>query len=93
MKIRPTPQFSRDLKKILKKNYDKKKFEKVLKLITLGEKMILKRAYRDHSLKGNWKGYRECHIDADWLLIYRIENEGHVCELVLIRTGNHDQLF
>ena len=55
--------------------------------------MILKRAYRDHSLKGNWKGYRECHIDADWLLIYRVENEGHMCELVLIRTGNHDQLF
>ncbi|MGX7182025.1 type II toxin-antitoxin system YafQ family toxin [Enterococcus pallens] len=42
-------------------------------------------------LKGNWKGFRECHVEADWLLIYRIHND--VCELVLVRTGNHDNLL
>ena len=46
---------------------------------------------RDHALKGNWKGYRELHIDADWLLIYQVEREE--LELVLVRSGSHDSLL
>ncbi|WP_338151769.1 type II toxin-antitoxin system YafQ family toxin [Enterococcus cecorum] len=51
----------------------------------------LKTFYKDHSLKGNWQGYRELHIEDDWLLIYKIEKES--ITLVLTRTGKHDDLF
>ena len=46
---------------------------------------------RDHELTGNWVGHRECHIQPDWLLIYRIEND--VLVLTLARTGTHSDLF
>ena len=45
--------------------------------------------YRDHPLRGIWKGYREAHVEPDWILIYRIEGD----ELRLIRTGSHADLF
>lgn len=56
MKIRALPQFTRDLKKMLKKNYKKSELEKVLILITEKKTEELKRKYKDHSLQGNWKG-------------------------------------
>ena len=46
-------------------------------------------SYRDHALAGNWKGFRECHIQPNWLLIYRIAGN----ELQLARTGSHAELF
>ena len=46
---------------------------------------------KDHELSGNWVGYRECHIQPDWLLIYYIEND--VLVLTLARTGTHSDLF
>jgi mRNA interferase YafQ len=46
---------------------------------------------RDHLLTGNWVGHRECHIQSDWLLVYRIEND--VLVLTLARTGSHSDLF
>jgi mRNA interferase YafQ len=45
--------------------------------------------YMDHSLRGNWKGYRDAHIEPDWLLIYRVTGD----ELHLARTGSHADLF
>jgi len=45
--------------------------------------------HRNHFLKGEWKHYAECHIEPDWLLIYRIVDE----ELQLARTGSHADLF
>lgn len=51
----------------------------------LGEK------YRDHSLSGNFAGFRECHIKPDWLLIYLIEND--ILTLTLVDTGSHSDLF
>ena len=49
----------------------------------------LPQKYHDHELTGNWRGFRECHIQPDWLLIYRI-NAG---KLYLTRTGTHSDLF
>lgn len=46
---------------------------------------------RDHALTGNWEGHRECHIQPDWLLVYRIEED--VLVLTLARTGTHSDLF
>ena len=47
--------------------------------------------FRDHNLTGKWQGYRECHIQPDWLLVYRISDDDLV--LVLTRTGSHSDLF
>lgn len=64
-------------------------------LETIVEKLLhgipLEEKYRDHALSGNYKGYRECHIQPDWLLIYLIEND--ILTLTLIDTGTHADLF
>ena len=51
----------------------------------------LNEKYRDHALKGNWNGFRECHIQPDWLLIYLIEDD--ILTLTLVDTGTHSDLF
>lgn len=57
----------------------------------LANQRPLDEKYRDHELTGNYRNFRECHIEPDWLLIYRIEK----CELTLalVRTGTHSDLF
>ncbi len=52
---------------------------------------VLDAKYHDHALNGTYKGYRECHIKPDWLLIYYIEND--ILTLTLSRTGSHSDLF
>lgn len=59
--------------------------EKLLHGIPLDDK------YKDHALKGNWGGFRECHIQPDWLLIYLIEDD--ILTLTLVDTGTHADLF
>jgi len=87
LSIRQSTQFRRDVKRLKRQGADLKQLETITKqLVTQNP---LAERYRDHSLVGNWKGFRECHIQPDWLLIYRIEDE----ELQLARTGSHAQLF
>lgn len=93
MKIRVTPQCRRDLKRIKKKHYSLADFEKVVELIVIQDTQILMQKYKDHALKGNWLGFRECHIKSDWLLIYKVNRDKNLVELVLTRTGSHDELF
>ena len=59
----------------------------VIEKLVAGEKLEPK--YRDHQLSGNWKDHRDCHIESDWILIYRIEEKN----LILERTGSHSELF
>lgn len=93
MKIRLTPKCERDLKKLKKKHYDLESFQTVVEHIVNGDLETLFRVYKDHALKGNWQGFRECHIESDWLLIYRINKDDNLCEVVLTRSGSHDELF
>jgi mRNA interferase YafQ len=53
------------------------------------EGQLLEPKYRDHQLSGNWQGHRDCHIEPDWLLIYKITD----ADLYLERTGSHSDLF
>ena len=53
------------------------------------EEVVLPPRYRDHPLSGNWKHHRDCHIEPDWLLIYKIDGT----DLYLVRTGTHSDLF
>lgn len=91
MQIRFTPTFKRDFKRYKKKHFDMSKLQSVIQLIVNREIEILCMQYKDHILKGQWQGYRELHIESDWLLIYKIDNDNLI--LTLFRTGSHDDLF
>ncbi|MBF0199455.1 MAG: type II toxin-antitoxin system YafQ family toxin [Planctomycetes bacterium] len=77
----------KDLRIAKKQNRDFSKFEKVVTLLQKGQPLSQK--YKDHQLTGNYKNFLECHIENDWLLMYRIENY----QLQLTRVGTHSELF
>ncbi|TAL17088.1 type II toxin-antitoxin system YafQ family toxin [bacterium] len=84
-----TGQFRRDVKLMKKRGREVSALETVLGLLIDGEQLPAR--YRDHSLSGNWIRHRECHIEPDWLLIYRIfEGDASIC---FERTGTHSDLF
>ena len=82
-----TNQFKRDIKRLKKRGKDLNKLGVVLRM--LAEDLSLDARYRDHALSGDWSGSRDCHIEPDWLLIYRLEPDS----LFLERTGSHSDLF
>ncbi len=84
-----TTRFKKDYKQAMKRGLCIDKIDNVIRM--LAECQTLPKEYCDHPLAGNWKGYRECHIEPDWLLIYRIEND--ILVLTLSRTGTHSDLF
>jgi mRNA interferase YafQ len=87
--IEVSTRFKKDYKLILKRGYDLDLLKEVIDILANGEQLPEK--YKDHSLMGNYSGYRECHIASDWLLIYRIEK--NILILALTRTGSHSDLF
>jgi mRNA interferase YafQ len=82
-----TKQFGKDLKKMLNRGKPKKKVKEVLKKLINEEQLDAR--FKDHKLIGNLKDRRECHIEPDWLLIYK-KTSG---EIVFERTGTHSDLF
>ena len=80
-------KFKRDARKTRKRGKDLSKLRHLLDLLI--QQSPLADRYSDHPLRGPWKGYREVHIEPDWLLIYRVSGE----ELHLVRTGSHSDLF
>lgn len=89
--IRRTPTFKRDYKRAMRLGRSRKTFLAALELLVADERELLRTRYRDHALKGKWSGYRELHLEGDWLLIYKIESDTLV--LVLTSMGSHDDLF
>ena len=82
-----TTQFKRDLKRAKRRGKDTDKIKAVMsKLI---DEEILEERYRDNALIGNYIGRRECHIEPDWLLIYKLQDD----EIIFERTGTHADLF
>ena len=89
LKIVASTQFKKDLKLAAKRGLKLDGLRTVVD--ALANQQPLDEKYRDHSLSGNYSSFRECHIEPDWLLIYRInDNE---LELYLFRTGTHADLF
>ena len=80
-------QFKRDVSRLQKRGKDLSKLRAPIAML-LRQAPLLAR-YRDHPLRGNWRRYREFHIETDWLLIYHVEGD----ELQLVRTGSHADLF
>lgn len=89
LKIRYTNKFKKDFKTVIKRGYNSKKFEAIITLLVQCKPLPEKN--KDHNLTGNWEGFRECHIEPDWLLIYKVEND--ILTLTLMRTGTHSDLF
>lgn len=85
--LRYIGKFKRDLKTCQKRGYNLQLLKTIVDTLRIPEPLEIKN--RDHDLKGNYKGFRECHIAPDWLLIYRYKGE---C-LELSRTGTHVELF
>lgn len=83
----PKTQFKKDVKLAKRRGKNLAKLDELLQLLCAGLPLPAKN--REHTLSGDWSGYRECHIEPDWLLIYVVvEND-----LILVRTGSHADLF
>ena len=87
--ISMSAQFKKDLKKVIKQHKDFVKLQNVITLIALAKPLPPK--YHNHQLIGNYVGCYECHIEPDWLLIYRIDSD--ILILHLLRTGSHAELL
>jgi len=82
-----TTQFEKDIQRMRKRGKDIQKLKQVL-LSLIAEEQLVER-FKDHPLIGNYKDRRECHIEPDWLLIYKLIGS----EIIFERTGTHTDLF
>lgn len=89
LKLAYTAKFKKDYKKAKRQGRNLAKLTKALDLLCREQE--LPPSFRDHALIGNYQGHRECHLEPDWLLIYRTDAD----ELILTatRTGSHSDLF
>ncbi|MDB5255173.1 MAG: addiction module toxin RelE [Candidatus Nomurabacteria bacterium] len=85
-----TKAFKKSIRKLDKSgNFNRAKVESIVTLLSKGKG--LSQQYKDHALKGEWLGYRECHLEPDLLLIYTIQE--NILILLLVDIGSHSQLF
>ena len=87
--VKYTTQFKKDYIRALRRKQNITLLDEIITKLAMGESLPDKN--KDHALTGDWIGHRECHIQPDWLLIYRIEDD--VLVLTLSRTGTHSDLF
>ncbi|HAO23116.1 MAG: hypothetical protein BWK80_44470 [Desulfobacteraceae bacterium IS3] len=80
-------RFDRDMRRIVKRRKDTEKLKIVIRMLIRQEK--LDDRYKNHPLKGKYKDCYDCHIEPDWILIYRIEGDA----IQFVRTGSHADLF
>lgn len=89
LSVEITTQFKRDLKLAKRRNKNLSLIHIIMKDIQTEK--LLEKKYRDHPLIGSWHGHRECHIEPDWLLIYKLLTEEKI--VIFTRTGSHADLF
>ena len=87
--LRKTSQFEKDVKRMVKRGMPIQELTAVIDLLLT--QTPLPEKYRDHPLVGNYIGFRECHVQPDWLLIYTIHKQRLI--LTCMRTGTHNDLF
>lgn len=80
-------QFRRDVKLAQRRGKDMSKLRELVSLLASGDPLPPR--YKDHALAGEWKHHRDCHVEPDWLLIYKVDGD----DLYLVRTGSHSDLF
>lgn len=84
-----TGQFKKDYRQAMKRHLEIDLLDDIIRKLAAGEQLPEKN--KDHALVGNWIGHRECHIQPNWLLIYKIEKD--LLILTLARVGSHSDLF
>ena len=89
LELKKTTQFRKDLKRAVKRNFDIDLLDEIIQ--ALRGRKPLDPKHRDHALTGDYAGFRECHIQSDWLLIYMIDGDNII--LTASRTGTHSDLF
>ena len=89
LNVKYTSRFKKGLKLAVKRGLDISLLENVV--VKIQNRVPLDEKCRDHALSGDYAGYRECHIQPDWLLIYLIEDD--ILTLTLVKTGTHADLF
>ena len=82
-----TTHFRRDVEKAKRSSRDMAKLTAIM--TSIAERRSLDAGREDHPLRGPWKGYRDCHVEGDWVLIYKIEDE----QAIFVRTGAHSEVF
>jgi len=82
-----TKQFRKDMRRGQKQGRDIEQFKLIVRTLLSGAP--LDPIFRDHKLVGNYKGRRECHVESDWLLIHKQEED----RMILERIGSHADLF
>ncbi len=85
--VRRLDTFKSDYKRVKYKGKHLVELHEVIAMLAKEEKLSV--AYSDYALHGEWAGHRECHIEADWLLVYKIDGD----TLYLVRTGTYAELF
>lgn len=89
LKVKYSSRFKKGLRLAVKRGLDISLLEEIVEKIKT--RVPLEAKYKDHPLSGNYKGFRECHLQPDWLLIYLIEDD--ILTLTLVATGTHADLF
>ena len=87
LELLTTTAFEKDLRRVRKQGKDLDKLEAIVNL--LQEQAPLPARRCPHLLRGNWAGHWDCHVEPDWLLLYKVTGK----ELILVRTGSHAELF
>jgi mRNA interferase YafQ len=88
-----TKQFGKDWKRLANSGrYPMQELQDVMQLL-IENRGPLTAAHRDHPLKGDWAGCRDCHIRGDWVLIYQVNATSDGEEVIFVRTGTHAELF
>ena len=89
LQVQWTAQFKKDYKLAIKRGWDIDILDDTVRM--LANETMLPQKYNDHALTGNFKGFRECHLEPDWLLVYAVQKD--VLTLTLFRTGTHSDIF
>ena len=84
-----TKLFRKEIKLMEKRRKDIPKIQEVMQMLI--QEIPLLPKYENHPLHGNYKGWMECHVEPNWLLIYRIDKKSR--EVIFYRTGSHSDLF
>lgn len=87
--VTSTSRFRKEFRLAGRRGKNLDRLQSVVDMLSTGHPLPAK--LRDHPLKGDMEGFRECHLEPDWLLVYRIGQEGRTLELA--RTGTHSDLF
>ena len=87
LELRTTTAFERDMRRVKKQGKDLDKLEMIVNLLQAQEPLPAR--CRPHPLRGKWLGHWDCHVEPDWILLYKVTEEA----LVLVRTGSHAALF